>query len=38
MLKITATNIPRDILVEAKIHTPPNRLSPAHTEKMTKNT
>jgi hypothetical protein len=37
-LKIIATNTPIVILVVAKIHTPPNRLSPAHTEKITKNT
>jgi len=38
MLKMMATSIPKVILVVAKIHTPPRRLSPAQTEKMIKKT
>jgi hypothetical protein len=38
MLKITPTRTPRDILVVAKIHTPPRRLRAAQTAKMIKKT
>jgi hypothetical protein len=38
MLKMTPTNIPNDILVVAKIQTPPNRLMAAQTEKIMKKT
>jgi len=38
MLKMTPTNIPKLILVVAKIHTPPSRLIAAQTAKITKKT
>ena len=38
MLKIIAIRAPNDNLEVAKIHTPPNKDRPAHTEKTTKNT
>ena len=37
-LKMIATSELRGIFVVAKIHTPPSKLSPAHTENMMKNT
>jgi hypothetical protein len=38
MLKMTPINIPKDIFVVAKIHTPPRSERAAHTAKMIKNT
>jgi hypothetical protein len=38
MLKITPINIPKLILVVAKIQTPPSKLMAAHTAKMMKKT
>jgi hypothetical protein len=38
MLKRTANSIPTDILLVAKIQTPPRRVSPAQTEKIMKKT
>jgi hypothetical protein len=36
MLKTTPINTPKVILVDANIHTPPNRLKAAHTAKIIK--
>jgi hypothetical protein len=36
MLKINMASAPMAIFVVAKIHTPPKRESPAHTEKIIK--
>uniref|UniRef100_A0A6C0KTS8 Uncharacterized protein n=1 Tax=viral metagenome TaxID=1070528 RepID=A0A6C0KTS8_9ZZZZ len=36
MLKMNITNCPMAIFVVPKIHTPPSKERPAHTEKITK--